>query len=146
MFGINSAIPLSWWHKGRGLCAYAHPMSTKIQTCWHDKRIQRTSPLPADLSALVPNEALQGMTQGTLQDWVLPLSHASIRYGSKRPRVYAQVTAHLEWTGRSYVTAHNFNSISKNQSKAISHRSLLSCTEQPGVIIWLSIILIFIRV
>lgn len=145
MFGINFAFPPSWWHKGRGVCVYAHPTSTKIQTCWHDKYVQRTSSLPVDLIALVPKEALQGMTQGTLQDWVLPLPQES--YGSKRPQVYLQVTAHLEWTGRLYVTAHNFNSISlKTKAKPYTTAPCFHEWSESGAIIWLLIILIFIRV
>lgn len=110
MFGINFGFPLAG---GTKVCVYTFHLY-KIQTHLHDEKVQRTSPLPAYLTALVPNEALQGVTHCTLQDWVLPLSWESICYGSEKP----QVVVHLERTGRLHARAHKFNGSSL---KAESH-------------------------
>lgn len=75
--------------------------------------------LPGHSRALVPNEALEGMTSG-LSTVPFPGEHLpwlqepSVPAGDSTP----------EGTGRLFVTAHNFYSISENQSKAIYHSSL----------------------
>lgn len=102
-------LPPCWWHKG--VCAHLPPLQNPDS---HAEKVQRSSPLPVCLTALVPNEALQGMTHCTLQDWVLPLSWESICYGSEKP----QVVVHLERTGRLHARAHKFNGSSL---KAESH-------------------------
>lgn len=126
MFVINFAFAVSWWDKDRGgVRVYAHPMSTTLQTCWHDKSIQRISSLPEHWIILVPNEALQGMTSG--------LSTAPFIWEHllwfRGPKVLASDnTPGMNWQvicDSTQVQKHLF----KNQSKAIYHSSLLSGVE-----------------
>lgn len=101
-----------------GGCACMHiPRLQKSRLAGITKAYRGPSSLPGHSVALVSDEALRGMTQGTLQDWVLLLSYQSICYGSEAPSVLA---AQLGWTG-SYAWQDSINSISlKNTAKPYS--------------------------